>query len=39
LLPEVRPSSLHRLAVLNTFADLSAPLVADACIRSGVPLR
>ena len=25
--------------MLETFADLSTPLVADACIRSGVPLR
>lgn len=25
--------------VLETFADLTAPLVADACIRCGVPLR
>jgi hypothetical protein len=26
-------------AVLKTFADLSTPLVADACVRSEVPLR
>ncbi len=25
--------------MLKTFADLSTPLVADACVRSGVPLR
>ena len=25
--------------MLETFADLSTPLVADACLRSGVPLR
>jgi 4-hydroxy-4-methyl-2-oxoglutarate aldolase len=25
--------------VLEAFADLSTPLVADACVRSGVPLR
>jgi 4-hydroxy-4-methyl-2-oxoglutarate aldolase len=27
------------VAVLETFADLSTPLVADACVRCGVPLR
>jgi 4-hydroxy-4-methyl-2-oxoglutarate aldolase len=26
-------------AMLNAFADLSTPLVADACVRLGVPLR
>ena len=26
-------------SALNAFVDLSTPLVADACIRSGVPLR
>src|SRR5437867_7852070 len=25
--------------MLKTFADLSTPLVADACVRSGIPLR
>ena len=25
--------------MLNAFADLSTPLVADACVRSDVPLR
>src|SRR5881397_3246706 len=25
--------------MLKTFADLSTPLVADACLRNGVPLR
>ncbi len=25
--------------MLEAFADLSTPLVADACVRSGVPLR
>ena len=25
--------------MLESFADLSSPLVADACIRCGVPLR
>ena len=29
----------ERTGMLETFADLSTPLVADACIRSGVPLR
>jgi 4-hydroxy-4-methyl-2-oxoglutarate aldolase len=27
------------VAVLEAFADLSTPLVADACVRCGVPLR
>jgi 4-hydroxy-4-methyl-2-oxoglutarate aldolase len=25
--------------MLESFADLSSPLVADACLRCGVPLR
>jgi 4-hydroxy-4-methyl-2-oxoglutarate aldolase len=29
----------REVAVLETFADLSTPLVADACLRCGVPLR
>jgi len=29
----------ERAGMLETFADLSTPLVADACIRCGVPLR
>ena len=34
-----RASGLGRLAVLEAFAGLSTPLVADACVRCGVPLR
>jgi regulator of RNase E activity RraA len=29
----------REVAVLEAFADLSTPLVADACVRCGVPLR
>src|SRR3984885_88149 len=32
-------TGLGRLAMLEAFADLSTPLVADACVRCGVPLR
>jgi hypothetical protein len=37
----MRPAALGRRenAMLKTFADLSTPLVADACVRSDVPLR
>src|SRR3984885_6612605 len=34
-----RGPGLGRLAMLEAFAGLSTPLVADACVRCGVPLR
>jgi hypothetical protein len=34
-----RVPGLGRLAMLEAFAGLSAPLVAGACLRCGVPLR
>src|SRR3984957_15554342 len=34
-----RGPGLGRLAMLGAFAGLSTPLVADACVRCGVPVR
>jgi 4-hydroxy-4-methyl-2-oxoglutarate aldolase len=34
-----RAPELGRLVMLEAFADLSTPLLADACVRRGVPLR
>src|SRR5215218_11255750 len=33
------PGPSQETAMLKTFADLSTPLVADACVRGDVPLR